>query len=147
MVEAARRPLPELEFAVGDGQRLEFDAEFDAVFSNAALHWMLDADAVARGIARALRPGGRFVAEFGGKAASRRSARRRRSSFVLEAATRRRFRAGISPTWSNTRTCSTRAGFEPRMLHLFDRPTPLEGENGLERLARHLHDRRAEKLG
>ena len=49
-----------------DGQRLTFDSEFDAVFSNAALHWMTDAAAVTTGVWRALRPGGRFVAEFGG---------------------------------------------------------------------------------
>ena len=47
-------------------RRLTFDPEFDAVFSNAALHWMTDADAVVKGVARALKPGGRFVAEFGG---------------------------------------------------------------------------------
>jgi SAM-dependent methyltransferase len=39
---------------------------FDAVFSNAALHWMTDPSAVFRGVAKALRPGGRFVAEQGG---------------------------------------------------------------------------------
>ena len=46
-----------------DGEALDFDAEFDAVFSNAALHWMKGADAVIAGVARALQPGGRFVAE------------------------------------------------------------------------------------
>lgn len=50
-----------------DGQALAFAAEFDAVFSNAALHWMLDPDAVVAGVHRALKPGGRFVAEFGGQ--------------------------------------------------------------------------------
>jgi SAM-dependent methyltransferase len=49
-----------------DGQRLTFDAGFDAVFSNAALHWMPDTAAVFAGVYRALRPGGRFVAECGG---------------------------------------------------------------------------------
>jgi trans-aconitate methyltransferase len=48
------------------GEALAFDAEFDAVFSNAALHWMLDGAAVAAGVFRALRPGGRFVGEMGG---------------------------------------------------------------------------------
>ena len=55
-----------LEVRLADGQHLPFEREFDAVFSNAAMHWMLDADAVIRGVARALRPGGRFVGEFGG---------------------------------------------------------------------------------
>jgi trans-aconitate methyltransferase len=44
----------------------EFWGQFDAVFSNAALHWMRDQEAVLRGIKRALKPGGRFVAEMGG---------------------------------------------------------------------------------
>lgn len=49
-----------------DGQALTFREEFDAVFSNAALHWMLDGAAVAAGVFRALKPGGRFVGEMGG---------------------------------------------------------------------------------
>lgn len=49
-----------------DGQSLEFDHEFDAVLSNAALHWMRQPDAVLTGVRRALKPRGRLVAEFGG---------------------------------------------------------------------------------
>jgi trans-aconitate methyltransferase len=48
-------------------EALPFVAEFDAVFSNAALHWMSDQDAVLRGVHRALKPDGRFVAECGGQ--------------------------------------------------------------------------------
>jgi trans-aconitate methyltransferase len=48
-------------------ESLPFDQEFDAVFSNAALHWMTDQDAVLHGVRRALKPGGRFVAECGGQ--------------------------------------------------------------------------------
>ncbi|MFN7177629.1 MAG: class I SAM-dependent methyltransferase [Thermaurantiacus sp.] len=55
-----------LEVVEGDGQALDFEAEFDAVFSNAALHWMPDQDAVAAGVFRALKPGGRYVGECGG---------------------------------------------------------------------------------
>ena len=55
-----------LDARLMDGQALDFGPEFDAVFSNAALHWMTDADAVVKGVARALKPEGRFVAEFGG---------------------------------------------------------------------------------
>jgi trans-aconitate methyltransferase len=49
------------------GEALSFDGEFDAVFSNAALHWMTDHDTVLQGVYRALKPGGRFVAECGGQ--------------------------------------------------------------------------------
>ena len=52
--------------AIGVDASLEFVNEFDAVFSNAALHWMNDPDAVLAGVRRALRPGGRIVADFGG---------------------------------------------------------------------------------
>src|SRR4051812_24270218 len=55
-----------LDARVMDGEALAFEHEFDAVFSNAALHWMRRPDAVVAGVARALRPGGRFVAELGG---------------------------------------------------------------------------------
>ncbi len=64
-VEAARRLG--LDARVGDAQRLSFDGEFDAVFSNATLHWMRDPDAAIDGAWRALKPGGRFVGECGGE--------------------------------------------------------------------------------
>ena len=65
MVAAARRRG--LDARLMDGADLAFDGGFDAVFSSAALHWMLDAGAVIAGVARALRPGGRFVGEMGGE--------------------------------------------------------------------------------
>ena len=55
-----------LDARVADATRLTFKAEFDAVFSNAVLHWITTPDDVIAGVARALRPGGRFVGEFGG---------------------------------------------------------------------------------
>lgn len=55
-----------LDARVLDGQSLAFDDEFDAVFSNAALHWMKAPERVIAGVWRALKPGGRFVGEFGG---------------------------------------------------------------------------------
>jgi len=64
MVEAAK--AIGLDARVMSGEALQFNDEFDLVFSNAALHWMLDADAVITGVNRALVRRGRFVAEFGG---------------------------------------------------------------------------------
>ncbi|MGH7709153.1 MAG: class I SAM-dependent methyltransferase [Vulcanimicrobiaceae bacterium] len=55
-----------IEARVVDARELPYEREFDAVFSNAALHWIQPPDQVVAGIARALRGGGRFVAEFGG---------------------------------------------------------------------------------
>lgn len=106
-----------------DGQRLEFDAEFDAVFSNAALHWMRDPDAVLDGVSRALVPGGRFVAEFGGHGCV---------SAITGAMAAVLARRGVSAVLSwyfptaDDYTAKLRAhGFEVDMVRLFPRPTPL----------------------
>src|SRR5580765_2025903 len=64
MVAAARKRG--IDARVVPGQSLAFDQEFDAVFSNAALHWMHPPEAVLAGVRRALKPGGRFVGEMGG---------------------------------------------------------------------------------
>lgn len=63
MVKAAR--ARGIEAYVMSGDALTFNGEFDAVFSNAALHWMTNYSAVIRGVNAALKPGGRFVGEFG----------------------------------------------------------------------------------
>ena len=63
-VEAARR-LGLNAFAIS-GEDLQYNEEFDAVFSNAVLHWIRRADVMLAGVYRSLKPGGRFVAECGG---------------------------------------------------------------------------------
>jgi SAM-dependent methyltransferase len=127
-IEAARRLG--LDARVMDGQALDFDAEFDAVFTNAALHWMPDPDAVIRGVARALRPGGRFVGEMGG--GDNVGGIRR----AMEAALQRR---GIDPApycpWYFPSVSAYRlkleAGhFAVDRIELFQRPTPLPGPIG-----------------
>lgn len=65
MVEAARRRG--IDARLADACDIDFENEFDAAFSNAALHWMKrDPDAVLAAIRKSLKPGGRFAAEFGG---------------------------------------------------------------------------------
>jgi SAM-dependent methyltransferase len=70
MVEAAR--ARGIDAFVADAQALDLEGQstrfgqFDAAFSNAALHWMLDPDAVASGVFAILKPDGRFVGEMGG---------------------------------------------------------------------------------
>jgi SAM-dependent methyltransferase len=55
-----------IDARLGDARRMAFAREFDAVFSNAALHWVGAPAVVTAGVARALKPGGRYVGEFGG---------------------------------------------------------------------------------
>jgi len=123
MVDAARRLG--LDARRMDGQALQFCAEFDAVFSNAALHWMTRGAEVIDGVWRALRPGGRFVGEFGGQdnvAAI---------TAALNAARARRGLGALAP-WFNpgpdeyARMLGER-GFEVLLMQHFPRPTPLPG--------------------
>ncbi len=119
------------------GEALTFEDEFDAVFSNAALHWMADLDGVVAGVARALRPGGRFVGEMGGagNVASVISA--------LDAAMARRGLRGGSPwTFPAAEAFSATLidhGFVVAGVDLFARPTRLPGDIGawLETFAGH----------
>lgn len=67
MVAQARANYPALRFEVADGRDFHFPRSFDAVFSNAAIHWMKEPSRVAASVRGALKPGGRFVAEMGGK--------------------------------------------------------------------------------
>ncbi|HEX3772343.1 MAG TPA: methyltransferase domain-containing protein [Polyangiaceae bacterium] len=138
MVEAARARAAGAtasgrapSFVVGDGQALAYDGAFDAVFSNAALHWMPRAADVARGVFRALVPGGRFVAEFGGHGCIARL-----RAGVAEALVRRGEDPGAYLRWyfprlSEYAALLADAGFEVRLAHLFDRPTPVDGADGL----------------
>ncbi|RRB04638.1 class I SAM-dependent methyltransferase [Larkinella rosea] len=67
MIAKARQQFPALDFRLGDATHFELPERFDAVFSNAVLHWVTDFEAAIRQIKKHLKPGGRFVAEFGGK--------------------------------------------------------------------------------
>ncbi|CAM3572817.1 class I SAM-dependent methyltransferase [Marinicrinis lubricantis] len=67
MIDAAQRKHPQLKFKVADAKQFQMDNLQDAVFSNAALHWIRPPEQVVECVAAALKPGGRFVAEFGMK--------------------------------------------------------------------------------
>ena len=107
------------------GEALSFDQEFDAVFSNAALHWMTDQDAVLQGVYRALKPGGRFVAECGGQgniAAIRVAllAVLKAHGISVERIENNRFYAP-----AEYRSRLERHGFQVEEITLTPRPTPL----------------------
>jgi trans-aconitate methyltransferase len=110
---------------VVSAEALPFDGEFDAVFSNAALHWMRDQDAVLRGVARALRPGGRFVAEMGGHGNI--AAIRVALLAVLEprGLSRETIEQNVFFTPEEYRSLLEQHGFEVEQIALIPRPTPL----------------------
>jgi trans-aconitate methyltransferase len=123
MVAAARaRCLNVVELS---GDALLFDSEFDAVFSNAALHWMPRAEAVIAGVHRALRPGGRFVAEMGGHgniAAIRVALAAMFAPFGIDTEA---VAASFYPSPAHYRRLLESVGFAVRSIELIPRPTPL----------------------
>jgi SAM-dependent methyltransferase len=125
-IEAARKLG--VDARVMDGENLAFANEFDAVFSNAALHWMRNPDKVIAGVHRALRPQGRFVAEFGGHGCVAKM-----KTALVEALNRRGLdgEAAIPwffPTVEDYSRRLTTAGFTINYIALIPRPTPLPGD-------------------
>ncbi|WP_394822349.1 class I SAM-dependent methyltransferase [Pendulispora albinea] len=133
MLARARQKFPDHPahvFRVGDARSLDVAGEFDAVVSNAVLHWVPDADLAARSIHAALRPGGRFVAELGG------SGNTATIGGGVEALRGARGLPPVRSPWyfptvGQYAAVLERAGLEVRQAWLFDRPTQLEGDDGL----------------
>ena len=134
MIEQARSHYPNLEFEVADATDLQFPEQFDAVFSNAVLHWIKEHDKVVAGINRALIPGGRFVAEFGGKG---------NVEMIINAIYKAMEAVGhpvkealnpwYFPSIGEYGSLLEQKGFELTYATLFERPTPLDdGEKGLQ---------------
>jgi len=128
MVDAARDLG--IDAQVMDGQALTFHGEFDAVFSNAALHWMIDADAVIAGVRRALKPGGRFVAEFGGGGNVKQVVAALVAALDRRGLQGRAFIPGYFPTDGEYSERLEAGGFAVDSIALIPRPTPLPGVIG-----------------
>jgi trans-aconitate 2-methyltransferase len=130
MVAQARQSYPHIPFEVADARAFAFAEPFDAVLSNAVLHWVREPEPVVACVARALKPGGRFVAEFGGKG---------NVTALLAAVAGAAGQAGCEPfanPWyfpalGDYAALVERGGLEVTYALLFDRPTPLEGDEGL----------------
>lgn len=124
MVQAAH--ARGLEARVGDGHSLSFSNEFNAVFSNAALHWMLKPQRVIAEVWQALKPGGRFVGEMGGYGNV--------ASIVkaLEVALNARGMAVPKPWYfprpQEYQTLLEAQGFLVNVMELIPRPTLLPGD-------------------
>lgn len=135
MVDESRRNYPHLRFELADAHELGPWEPFDAVFSNAVLHWIHDPDKVASSIAQALKPNGRLVAEFGGKG----NVEKLTESIVNAA--RAVLGRNIPHPWyfpsiGQFAEVLESHGLEVVQAALIDRPTPLEGEDGLRNWVR-----------
>lgn len=132
MIAEARKKYPAIHFAVEDAMELNHDKAFNAVFSNAALHWMKEPVPVLEGVFRSLKRGGRFVAEFGGKGNVQMI-----TSEVIDQLKKHqvKYTAALFPWYfpsiGEYASLMEAAGFHVTYARHFDRPTPLEGEAGL----------------
>lgn len=121
-----------IEAQLCNAEALPFRAEFDAVFSNAALHWVRDQDAMLAGVRRALKPGGRFVAEMGGHG-NIASIQVALAAVLARHGLTRQFTAeqmNYFPTPAAYRARLERQGFAVEEIQLIPRPTPL-GDSGM----------------
>lgn len=131
LLAVARANYPELRFRQGDAVRFEAESPFDAVFSNAVLHWIEreKQPELLDHVFRALKPGGQFVFEFGGYGNNAR----------IHAALAREFeKRGLSyqmpfyfPTVGEYACLLEKSGFLVKSAWLLDRPTELAGGDGL----------------
>ncbi|MDA0990719.1 MAG: methyltransferase domain-containing protein [Verrucomicrobia bacterium] len=142
MVLHARQQYPALRFETCDALTMEFAGRFDAIFSNAALHWIRPPEEAARRMHQALKPGGRLVAELGTHGNVQRLVA------ALGAAREEVTGAGPSaspwyfPTLAEYCSLLQRAGLDAAYALAFDRPTPLEGgEEGLRSWSRMFGER------
>ena len=129
MINQAQRHYPYLRFDLANARHLPYHEEFDAVFSNAVLHWVRPPERVIAGIRRALKPGGRFVAEFGGRG---------NISLIMEAIHSALDQVHVRtpatsqqdfyfPDTEEYSSLLDNHGLSVTQASLFDRPTPLSG--------------------
>jgi trans-aconitate methyltransferase len=146
MIEQARKNYPNLRFELADATEFYFDMVFDAVFSNAVLHWIEDQKKLLQCIYKSLKPGGRFVTEFGGK----RNTQAIKDALYLAVKSagypvtqEAKFR--FFPSIGEYATLLEKNGFTVTYARYFERPTPLEGgeagmKNWLEMFANNVLD-------
>lgn len=133
MIKAAKEKYPQINFFVGNGESFQLSEQVDAVFSNAALHWMNRPEEVIKCVWNVLKPKGRFVAEFGGKGNVEHVIK------VMNRVLEQDYGIEVSnlnpwyfPSIGQYSTLLERQGFEVSYAIHFERPTKMkDGEIGL----------------
>ncbi|WP_391559094.1 methyltransferase domain-containing protein [Robertmurraya sp.] len=130
MIAQALEKYPEIPFFVQDATELLYTSEFDAVFSNATLHWVTQPKQALECIYKSLKQGGRFVAEFGGKGNVQTIINE--ISHQLGRDSHRTDFPWYYPSIGEYSSLMETVGFRVTLAQHYDRPTPLEGPNGLK---------------
>jgi trans-aconitate 2-methyltransferase len=133
MIATAQKNYPRIEFVladVADEKTFKLSKRFDSIFSNATLHWVENANNAVKNMSRLLKPNGRFVVEFGGKGNVEHIQRAVKDALCDLLGACPRF-GWYFPSVGEYASLLEEFGFEVNAAWLFDRPTPLEGEEGL----------------
>jgi trans-aconitate methyltransferase len=132
MIQAARIKFPEIPFRTMDARFLELDQTFDSVFSNAVLHWIPEKEAVIQGVRNVLKEGGVLVAEFGGKGNVGGMLDALQKVFIKKGYHRNaEIRFWYFPSIGEYASELEKQGFRVLRAEHFDRPTPLNGPDGM----------------
>ena len=128
MIQTSKDKYPEIAFFNSDARDFHLDYAFDAVFSNAVLHWIPEADKVIKNINKHLKIGGRFVAEFGGKDCVNKIIKTLTEILENENYIYPRIDDTLYyPSIGQYSSLLEKYGFEVNFALLFDRPTELKG--------------------
>ena len=127
MIAVAQKQYPQLSFSIADARHFQVETSVDSILSNAVLHWVKPPEQPIQAISKALKPGGKFVAEFGGKGNVKK---------IVEAVETVRQQTSLNPWYFPSISEYTHLlenyGLEVRFIALIDRPTPLnDGVQGL----------------
>ncbi|OUL19513.1 SAM-dependent methyltransferase [Nostoc sp. RF31YmG] len=126
MIEKARQNYPHIQFDVADARSFQVAQPCDAVFSNAVLHWVKEADRAIASIHQALKPKGRFVAEFGGKGNIQVIAKALESAIASVGISKpQTLNPWYFPSIGEYASLLEKQGFDVIYATLFSRPTPL----------------------
>ncbi|NLR89836.1 class I SAM-dependent methyltransferase [Flammeovirga agarivorans] len=129
MIEDAKERHPDIDFYVKDASNFSFDESFDAVFSNAALHWVLQPQEAAECMYKALKPQGRFVIEMGGKDNVATIVDQLRASLLKRGyTTQAQKRVWFFPSVAEYAKILEDVGFRIKSIEHYDRPTALADE-------------------
>ena len=133
MIQAAKEKFPTITFQQADARSLPFSNSFDAIFSNAVLHWVPEKEKAIESMYQSLKKGGRIVVEFGGKDNIQQMWTALKKNLQKRGYTQN---ANISfwyfPSIGEYATLLEKQGFRVMQAEHFDRSTPLKGANGMK---------------
>lgn len=133
MIERAKNQFPTLTFEVISADKMNFNEDFHAVFSNATFHWIEDQHKLLSNVRQSLKSGGRLVAEFGAKGNVKQimeGIEKAARNLGLEEKIKKDF--WFFPTVGKYASKLEECGFEVNFASSFERPTSLKGKDGMQ---------------